>query len=202
MPRGYAMDRRQLQVQATRERVLSAARDVFGRRGARGTTLAEVARVADVSPTTVSNHFASQESLLEAVIERLLEEVAIPGPDVLAGSRSLLARVRAVTKAMFEFYERTDAWFRLLGDELTSVPAVAAADAEFRARVQVLLAAAFGRRADERLFRVAGALIHPATFAALQEVGWSTDDAADLIAESIVHQARPRADRSGLARPG
>lgn len=195
MPRGYAMERRQLQVLATRGRILSAARDVFGRRGARGTTLAEVARAADVSPTTVSNHFASQEALLEAVIERLVEEVAIPSPVILDGLRSFSARVRAVTQAMFAFYERTNVWFRLLGDELTDVPAITRADAEFRGKVAALLGAAFGTHADERLFRVAGGLIHPATLNALREVGWSVEEAADLIADSIIRQARPRVVR-------
>jgi AcrR family transcriptional regulator len=184
------MERRREQVAATRERILLAARETFAERGARGTSLAEVARLADVSPTTVSNHFETQEALLEAVIERLVEEVAVPDPGILHDLRSFPARVRAVTQAMFAFYERTNVWFRLLGDEITDVPAIAAADAEFRSRVGVLLTAALGRRADERLYRVAGGLIHPATFNALREVGWSVEDAADLIADSVIGQAR------------
>jgi AcrR family transcriptional regulator len=199
MPRGYAMERRRQQVAATRERILLAAWEIFGARGARGTTLAEVARRADVSPTTVSNHFETQEALLEAVIERLLEEVAVPDPGILQGLGSFPARVRAFTQAMFAFYERTNVWFRLLRDELTDVPAIAAADAEFRSRVGALLTATLGQRADERLYRVAGGLIHPATFNALREVGWSVEEAADLIADSVIRQAphAPRVGRGG-----
>ena len=94
MPRGYAMERRRQQVAATRERILLAARETFAERGARGTSLAEVARLADVSPTTVSNHFETQDALLQAVIERLVEEVAVPGieelawPPVVPGARA------------------------------------------------------------------------------------------------------------------
>ncbi len=200
MPRSYSMERRDQQVALTRERILVAAREVFGSRGARGTTLAEVARAADVSPTTVSNHFATQEALLEAVVSRLLEEVEVPDVGSLAGARSFEARVRAVTRAMFAFYERTEVWFRLLGDELTSVPAVVAAEAEYRSRIHALLVAAFGARGDERLFRVAGGLIHPATFAALREAGWGPDEAAELIAESVTHQAR-RSTRARCRHP-
>jgi AcrR family transcriptional regulator len=184
------MERRRQQVAETRERILVAAREVFGVRGARGTTLAEVARAADVSPTTVSNHFPTQDALLEAVVARLVEELVVPDVSVLAGIRAFAARVRAATRAMFEFYERTNVWFRLLGDELADVRALSAAEAEFRARVHTLLTAALGGHADERLFRVAGGLIHPATFNALREVGWSVEEAADLIADSVVGQAR------------
>ena len=38
----------------------------------------EVARRADVSPTTVTNHFPTHESLIEAVIDRVLADIQVP----------------------------------------------------------------------------------------------------------------------------
>ncbi len=77
MPRAYSMQRRAEQVAQTRERIIDVAMDLFARRGAQGTTMTEVARLADVSPATVTNHFATPDLLLEAVVHRLMADVEI-----------------------------------------------------------------------------------------------------------------------------
>jgi AcrR family transcriptional regulator len=55
-------------VAETRERILDAAMKEFSKQGVQATTMMEVARQADVSPRTVSNHFATHEELIEAVV--------------------------------------------------------------------------------------------------------------------------------------
>jgi AcrR family transcriptional regulator len=51
----------------------------------------EVARQADVSPTKVANHFPTQESLIEAVVDRVLADIQVPDSTIFAGVRSLRA---------------------------------------------------------------------------------------------------------------
>ena len=131
MPRSYSMERRAAQVAQTREQILSAALELFSERGAQGTAMNELARRADVSPTTVSNHFKTQESLIEAVVERIRADIRVPDSTIFVGARSVTARLRILSKSMFAFYGRTMQWFDVLGAELEEVPALARAQATF-----------------------------------------------------------------------
>ncbi|GAA0803487.1 TetR/AcrR family transcriptional regulator [Spirilliplanes yamanashiensis] len=60
------------QVRATRHRVLTAARDLFLRRGYAGTTIEAVAHRAKVSPQTVYNVVGGKAALLKTVYDVLL----------------------------------------------------------------------------------------------------------------------------------
>ena len=91
------MERRSAQVAQTRERILDAALELFSERGAQGTTMNELARRADVSPTTVSNHFKTQDALIEAVVERILADIRVPDSTIFVGARSVTARLRILT---------------------------------------------------------------------------------------------------------
>jgi AcrR family transcriptional regulator len=190
MPRAYSMERRAERVVQTRERIVDAAMDLFAQRGAHGTTMTEVARIADVAPATVTNHFATSDVLLEAVVERLMADLQVPDRSIFAGTRSLAARVRALTAAMYAFYERTQRWFNLLGAELTEVPALARAQADFWRTVQGLYAEALVGTDDEGLVKATAGLVHPATFGALRAAGLSVQQASALVAESLTHLAR------------
>ncbi|MEJ2859449.1 MULTISPECIES: TetR/AcrR family transcriptional regulator [unclassified Saccharothrix] len=188
MPRPYSMDRRSAQAARTRDRVVTAAAELFAERGARATTMTEVARAADVSPATVFNHFATHDLLIEAVVTRLMAEVRIPDATIFTGKRSTKARLRALTEQMFEFYDRTGHWHRVLGPELADVPAVARADAEFRDRVHRLHAEAAGD--DAALAKAITGLVHPLTLTALKQAGMSLAEATALVADSLAHHAR------------
>jgi len=192
------MQRRAAQVAQTRARIVDAAFEVFTEHGARGTTMAEVARVADVSPATVSNHFATPDLLLEAVVVgRLTTDIRVPDPSIFIGAPSLDGRVRNLTAAMFGFFDRTQRWFDLLGAELTEVPALARAQADYWRAVQGLYAEALAGNQDEFLARTTAGLVHPATFTALRATGLSVQEATDVVADSITHQARKNAHYLG-----
>lgn len=195
-PRAYSMQRRAEQVAQTRDSIVGAAVEVFARRGARGMTMTEVARAADVATATVTNHFATPELLLQAVVERLMATIEIPDGSIFAGSRSAPARLRALTAAMYRFYERTDQWFQLLGAEISDVPVLAKADADFRRAVQGLYAEALTGVEDEAVGKAVAGLVHPATYAALRQAGLSVDEATDVVAEALVQRARRRAHPS------
>jgi AcrR family transcriptional regulator len=191
-PRPYSMAQRSQQVAQTRRRIVDNAAELFAERGARATTMTEVARRADVSPATVINHFATQDELIEAVVARLMAEIRIPDPSIFAGARSVAGRIRALTTAMFEFYERTARWYYLLGEEIHEIPALAAAEAGFQRSMRDLYAQALAGTDDGDLALAASGLIHPGTYAALTEVGLSREQAATLVAESLTYQARRR----------
>jgi AcrR family transcriptional regulator len=189
-PRSYSMQRRSTHVAETRERILDAAMKVFSKQGVQATTMTEVARRADVSPTTVSNHFATQEELIEAVVGRVLADIRVPDGTILIRVRSLTGRLRVLTTEMYAFFERTSHWFELLGGELTEVPALAAAEATYWHSIRQLYEQALTGSENDLLAKTTAGLIHPATFSALKAAGMSVDEAANVVAESLVHLAR------------
>jgi AcrR family transcriptional regulator len=186
------MQRRAERVALTRERIVDAAVEVFAQRDARGTTMTEVARAADVATATVTNHFATPELLLQAVVDRLIAQIQIPDHSIFAGTRSTPARLRALTAAMFAFYERTNRWFAILGAEITDVPVLAKADAQFRDAIQGLYAQALTGVDDDTVGKAVAGLVHPATYTALRQAGLTVDQATDLVADALSHQARKR----------
>ena len=189
-PRPYSMDRRSQQTAQTRDRIVDAAVQLFSEQGARATTMTAVGRKADVAPATVFNHFATQDVLVEAVIERLLADVRAPDRSIFAGARSVTARLGVLVREMFAFYERTSHWYYLLGDELTDVPAVARANAEFSRSMQRLYDEALAGRGGTLLRKTLTGLVHPATFAAMTSAGLSRDEAASVVADLISSMAR------------
>lgn len=54
----------------TRDRIVSAARDVIARKGKRGATTREIAEVANVNEATLFRHFGSKEQLILEVVQR------------------------------------------------------------------------------------------------------------------------------------
>ena len=81
---------------ATRRAISEAARRLFAERGFEAVTVAEVARVADVSEATVFNYFRTKEDLffsgMEAFESALLDAVRsrAPGESALAAIRVFL----------------------------------------------------------------------------------------------------------------
>ena len=189
-PRSYTMQRRSQHVAQTRERILAAALELFSKQGAQATTMNEVARRADVSPTTVSNHFATQDSLIEAVIARVAADVQVPDNTIFAGTWSLTGRLRVLTSSMYAFWERTMSWYELLGAELVEVPALARAEAAFWDSIRQLYAQALAGNDDDLLAKMTAGLLHPATFGALKAAGMSVDEAATVVGEMLAHRAR------------
>ena len=189
-PRSYSMERRSEHVAQTRERILEAALELFSTRGAQATTMNEVARRADVSPTTVTNHFPTNESLIEAVVARVVADIQVPDSTIFTGTQSLTGRLRVLTVAMFAFFERTLHWFELLGDELVEVPALARAEAAFWDSIRQLYEQALAGSDDALLAKITAGLLHPATFGAFKAAGLSVDEAAAVVADLLIHRTR------------
>lgn len=184
------MQHRSERVAQTRERILDAAMELFSKRGAQATTMNEIARRGDMSPTTVTNHFPTHESLIEAVVARVLSEIQIPDSTIFAGTLSLAGRLRVLTASMFAFFERTSHWYELLGAELVEVPALARAEAAFWGSIRQLYEQALAGSDDDLLVKTTAGLLHPATFGALKTAGLSVDEAAAVVGDLLAHQAR------------
>jgi AcrR family transcriptional regulator len=54
----------------TRTRILAATREIFAKKGRRGTTTREIAEHAGVNEATLFRHFGSKDAIIDAVAER------------------------------------------------------------------------------------------------------------------------------------
>ncbi len=69
IPTNRPDERRTAGADATRERILHAAREVVARKGKRAATTREIAEVAGVNETTLFRHFGTKEKLLFELVE-------------------------------------------------------------------------------------------------------------------------------------
>ena len=108
----YNMELRAAAAEATRERILVAAADVFLERWYDDVTLAEIAQHAGVSGQTVINHYGGKEQLAAAAYDYLGKQITqrryTPEPGDVEGA----------VEALVEDYEITgDAVIRMLALE-------------------------------------------------------------------------------------
>ena len=108
----YNMELRSAAVEATRQRILEAAADVFLERWYDDVTLAELARHAGVSGQTVIIHYGGKEPLAAAAFDYLSKQITsrryTPEPGDIEGA----------VEALVEDYEITgDAVIRMLALE-------------------------------------------------------------------------------------
>jgi AcrR family transcriptional regulator len=86
----------------TRQRILDAALDLFGRRGVDAVSLDEIARHVGVRKQTVLYWFESKDALVDAVLEQVATELLVA---IDAAIRSApdepLQRIDAVVRAVF-----------------------------------------------------------------------------------------------------
>jgi len=137
--------------EATRQRVLDAAREVFAERGVIGGTVEEICERAGFTRGAFYSNFADKEDVLQAVIarerERLLEYVDAGLAPLLDGSTPSLSAdpVGALARVADQLHGSipADRLFSLVHDELEinavrdhgSSRAFLAADARFRDRI-------------------------------------------------------------------
>jgi AcrR family transcriptional regulator len=111
--RKYEMSARADAAQATGERIVDAALDVFWDRPTHQISLEEVARRAGVTKQTVLRRFGSKDGLMAAAGERALAGVRAERDDVAPGDVTHAVRV------LVGHYERTgDGVLRMLAEEI------------------------------------------------------------------------------------
>jgi len=92
-PRPYNLGRRQQTTDATRERIVAAARELLaGPDGARAMTIDAVARAAGVTRATVYQQLGSKQRLLGAVLDDLARDAGLYGlADVIMQAEPVVA---------------------------------------------------------------------------------------------------------------
>ena len=111
-PRPYRMTARAESVQATADRILDAAADVFWERPTTRLSLDEVATRAGVTKQTVLRRFGTRAGLVAAAAEREIARVEAERGDVAPGD------VGGAVRAVVAHYERLgDGVLRMLAEE-------------------------------------------------------------------------------------
>lgn len=106
LPQGQG-NLRQSQKEATRRRVLEAARELFDSNGYQGTTIREIARRAEVSVGSVFTTFASKGEILSEVMRGRLDPLYAELDRVVPHLRGSTAdRLRTMFAVHFEFEAR------------------------------------------------------------------------------------------------
>src|SRR5581483_2638072 len=88
----------------TRERILTAAREVIAKKGKRGATTREIADVAGVNEATIFRHFGTKEALIVAVAQHFCGLVALRGVATNLGG-DLAGDLLAIARTMYERME-------------------------------------------------------------------------------------------------
>jgi AcrR family transcriptional regulator len=80
---------------ATRERLIEAARALFGERGYEGTSIDAVLDSAGVARGALYHHFATKEALFDAVLDRVVADIAEAVADAARAAADPVASLRA-----------------------------------------------------------------------------------------------------------
>ena len=128
-----AFPRRRARAQATRARVLEAARSLFLEAGYVATTIDAIAELADVSPETIYATFGNKRSLLSGLLDSSIaggeDAKPILGQDWVRSMREepdARRRLRILTKAGRGILERRAALDEVVRGAATADPEIAA----------------------------------------------------------------------------
>lgn len=100
------LSRRERRKREVRSRIYNAARDLFAKQGFDGTTVDEIAELADVAPATFFNHFHSKQALLGLMTAEVVEHLHAMTVESLERPGSPLERLRAfVARAAHDISE-------------------------------------------------------------------------------------------------
>lgn len=199
-PRPYAQRKRAESAEATRARIVDAARDLYRERGVAGTTIAAIAERADVARGTILHHFHGADGLLDAVAQHVLERLDLPDERLLDGVPPGEPRIRAFVEAMVRFFERSTPWWRVF-EPVMQRPELQAREQVYWSGLGRLQAAALGPgvTSDPEAMAAIGALIHPGTLGTflwvLETAGLAAGDRARIVGDLVVAYVAQRAEQ-------
>ena len=100
------MDLRIERGKTTRDRLIASAAELFGERGYEGTSIGAVLEAAGVARGALYHHFPSKEALFDAVLDRVVAEIAATAAKAARGGTDPVEMLRA----------GCDAWLQLALD--------------------------------------------------------------------------------------
>lgn len=187
MPRRHRLGERTAQVQATRDRIIEAAIELYTEVGISAATMREIGVRADVAPGTLRNHFVTRSELDRAMVERLTADVTLPDPSIFDGARSMEERLARVIRAGGVFMEQARRLYRMWLREPMLIDPWSTKGAEYGARWDELMRMALGPLADdEEAMAVLRAVIHPEFFDSIRARKRSSDEASALVTAVVV----------------
>ena len=190
------MKRRAETATATRRRIVDVTRDLYKENGIRGTTLTAVAERADVARGTIVHHFGNGDGLLDAVLDRIIEDIVYPDEHVQDGASSLPERIRRYVDAMFRFFVRSEGDWPAFSRDL-DLPLLRQREAEYYAVIARLYAATYRELARDRYVAAATrAYVNYAPFNDLRDAGLSLDESIDLVGSTLIAVAQDATRRA------
>jgi AcrR family transcriptional regulator len=105
---------RRLSAPERRQRILSAAEQVFGAHGYHDASIGEIAAAAGISKPVLYDHFASKHELYVTLMDGISRELTDRGAAAMAAAASGEARIRTAIEAFFTFVEERPQAARVL----------------------------------------------------------------------------------------
>ena len=186
MPRSYRLGERTAQVEATHERIIEAAIDLYLEIGISAATMREIGVRADVAPGTLRKHFPTRDDLDRAMVERLTSGLTLPDPAMFAVVPSIEERVGRLIRTAATFIDEARRVYVMWLREPMLTQPWAEKGAEFGRHWDGLMQSALGSLGqDKEALAVLRAVLQPSFFDTLRAGGRSTEEAA-AIATSVV----------------
>jgi AcrR family transcriptional regulator len=189
--RKYELKARAESQRETRDRIARVTAELHEEKGVANTTVAEIARRAEVTRLTVYNHFADLSELLPACAAHYEQLHPTPDFDSVLAQGDADERTRGVLGLVYRWYRETEPMYGKLFSDRASVPEL---DRFLEQNVDRMLdrladdlAAAFAVRSQraERLYALIRLALEFWTWRRLARDGFYDDDAADLMAAAV-----------------
>jgi AcrR family transcriptional regulator len=124
--RQYKMRQRAEEQERTRQTIVEATAELHGSVGPKNTSISAIAKKAGVQRLTVYRHFPTEEALFHACTSHWLSENPPPAIEAWAGEETASGRTRRALGAIYDYYQQTNAMWRLSYRDLDQVPALRA----------------------------------------------------------------------------
>jgi AcrR family transcriptional regulator len=187
-----ALGLRERKKQRTRATLIDAAVDLCDRQGFDGTTVDQIAAIADVSPRTFSRYFATKDAIALALVDEVLDRTAVemarqPGDishyDALHRSYVAMANAARVAPAGELSADRLMSIVRII----LSSPTLRQAALEYRASaVDVELAKRLGTGLHERRLRLVSAVWGSILMTALTDLASECRDWSQISIDDVI----------------
>ncbi len=201
--RSYDRRSRLAAAEETRRRIVRATVELHAEHGALGTSHEMIAERAQVSLPTVYKYFPTRNDLIPHCTGLAL---AAAPPQLDAAALEAIpdapARLRALARGTFAFYEYAAPWLRWSARDAGQLPALRAVlDEAARARLALIrtaLAPAFDRSPPRRLVALAAVLLDFPAWQTLTEAGFTRSGAASAAGDALDALLASNSGRSTL----